>query len=435
MKNKRIFLLLFFLSYCTLALAGSFLFADEWPQWRGANRDGVWREKGIVQKFDNKQLPIRWRAEIAGGYSGPTVANGRVYVTDRLTSPTQVERVHCFDAMTGEKIWSYSYECRYRQVSYPTGPRASVTVDNGRAYSLGTMGHFFCLDAANGNVLWEKDLNAEYKIQMPIWNIAAAPIIVEDMVIVQIGGQDNACLVAFDKITGKEKWRALSEAASYSAPIIIDQAGKRVLVCWTSQRIVGLAPDSGKLFWEHPFPPGIGVMTPVVHNNFLFISDWDKGSVLLKLNTDKLAVSPVWQRKGESEKKTESLHCLISTPILKGDYIYGVDSYGQLRCLDLHTGNRIWESLEAVPKARWANIHMVQNGDNVWMFNERGELIISKLSPKGFHEISRTKLIKPTRGQLDQRGGVCWTHPAFAYKHIYVRNDEELICANLSATD
>jgi hypothetical protein len=125
---------------------------------------------------------------------------------------------------------------------------------------------------------------------------------------------------------------------------------------------------------------------------------------------------------------------MISTPIILGDYVYGVDSYGELRCLNLKTGDRIWESLDAVGRARWANIHMVENGDNIWMFNEHGELIISKLSPEGFDEISRAKIIEPTEGQLDKRGGVCWSHPAFAYKHIYIRNDEELICVNLAVS-
>ena len=124
----------------------------------------------------------------------------------------------------------------------------------------------------------------------------------------------------------------------------------------------------------------------------------------------------------------------MSTPLIQGNYIYGVDSYGELRCLDLRTGKRIWESLEAVPKARWANIHLIKNGENTWMFNERGELIISKLSPEGYSEISRAALIEPTKGQLGQRGGVCWSHPAFAYKHIYIRNDKKLICVNLAGS-
>ena len=131
-------------------------------------------------------------------------------------------------------------------------------------------------------------------------------------------------------------------------------------------------------------------------------------------------------------RDTDALHCCISTPMILGDHIYGVDSHGELRCLDLKTGDRIWEDLTATPKARWSNIHMVRNGDKVWMFNERGELVIGRLAPDGFHEISRAKLIDPTQAQLDQRGGVTWSHPAFANKYIYARNDKELLCADLA---
>jgi len=410
----------------------------DWPQWRGPNRDGIWREKGIVEKFETPQLEIRWQVTISNGYSGPTVANGRVYVTDRLTSPTQVERVHCFDATSGERIWSHAYECKYERVDHRNGPRASVTIDENRAYSLGTMGHFFCFDATNGEVLWSKDLNAEYNLKIPLWGIAASPLVESDLVVVHIGGRDNACIVAFDKVTGQEKWRALNDRASYSAPIVIEQAGKRVLVCWTGESVVGLDPVTGNLYWRYPFPPSRivhNIATPVFQNNYLFLSGFFNGSLLLKVNPDKLSVEKVWQRKGPNERNTDSLHCCISTPVLQGDYIYGVDSYGELRCLDLHTGDRIWESLEAVPKARWANIHLVRHEDKIWMFNERGELIISKLSPQGFREISRTKLINPTQGQLSQRGGVCWSHPAFAYKHVFIRNDETLLCADLSTKD
>ncbi len=270
---------------------------------------------------------------------------------------------------------------------------------------------------------------------MPIWAIAASPLVEKGLVILQIGGRDNACLVAFDKVTGEEKWRALGDRASYSAPIIIEQAGKRVLVCWTGDSVAGLDPMTGKLHWQHPFTPSkmvLNIATPVFENGYLFVSGFYDGSLLLKVNPNKLAVEKVWRRRGLSEKNTDSLHCCISTAVLQGDYIYGVDSHGELRCLDMKTGDRIWESLDAVPKARWSNIHMVRHEDKIWMFNERGELIISKLSPEGFHEISRTKLIEPTKGQLNQRGGVCWSHPAFAYKHIYIRNDEELVCADLS---
>jgi outer membrane protein assembly factor BamB len=414
---------------------------DEWPQWRGPTRDGVWRESGVMEKFPvaqntpAEQLPVRWRAPISSGYCGPTVADGRVFVMDRQDMPQQIERVLAFDADTGKPLWSYQYHCEYT-VQYVAGPRASVSIDEGRAYALGTMGHLHCFNAADGKILWVKDLNELYKIRMPIWGISASPLVDKDLVIVQIGGEDNACLVAFDKQSGEERWRALDDQASYSAPIIIEQAGQRVLVCWTGDSVAGLDPATGKVYWQHPFKPTrmvINITTPVVDGDRLFVSSFYDGSLMLKLLPDRLAVEPIWRRLGPDEKQTDTLHSIISTPYMTGDYVYGVDSYGELRCLDAKTGDRIWESEAAVPRARWATIHMVRNGENIWMFNDRGELIISRLSPQGFTEISRAKLIDPTTEQLRRGDGVCWSHPAYANKHIFARNDKELVCASLSA--
>jgi outer membrane protein assembly factor BamB len=424
---------LFGIGLCVLALAAS---GDEWPQWRGPHRDGVWKETGLVEKFARPQLEIRWSAPLSNGYSGPTVAGGRVYVTDRVTEPKQQERVHCFDWQTGHELWTHAYDAAYGGIGYPDGPRASVTIDEGRAYSMGAIGHFFCLDAAKGTVLWSKDLDKEYQIRMPIWGIASAPLVEQGLVIVHIGGSDNACLVAFDKRTGQERWRALPDRPSYSPPIMVDQAGKRVLVCWTGDRVVGLDPQSGKLYWEFASPPRqmpIAIPTPVVRKDMLLLTNFYDGSLMLRLASDRLAVEKVWQRRGQNERSTDALQSIISTPIMLGEYVYGVDSYGELRCLDAKTGDRIWESQEAVPKARWATIHFVVNGDRVWMFTERGQLIIARLSPKGYEEISRAQLIQPTRGQLGERGGVCWAHPAFAYGHVFARSDTELVCANLKA--
>jgi outer membrane protein assembly factor BamB len=410
--------------------------ADDWPQWRGPNRDGVWKEQGLLEKFEGPQIKIRWHVPISSGYSGPTVAGGRVYVTDRVLEPKAQERVHCFDWRTGRRLWSYAYDCDYGGVSYADGPRASVTIDHGRAYSLGAVGHLFCFDAARGTVLWSKDLNREYRIRMPIWGIAAAPLIDGDLVIVQIGGSDDACLVAFEKLSGKERWHALRDGANYSAPIVIQQAGKRVLICRTAERVVGLDPQTGALRWEYPYPSRqmpLAIATPVVDGERLFLCGFYDGSLMLRLPRDRTAVEKLWQRSGPNERTTDALHSIISTPLLVGDYLYGVDSYGELRCLDARTGDRLWESRDAVPRSRWATIHFVRNGDRVWMFNERGQLIIARLTPRGFEEISRAQLIRPTTGQLPQRSGVCWSHPAYAYRHVFARNDEELVCASLEA--
>ena len=410
--------------------------ADDWPQWRGPKRDGVWRETGIISKFEGRRLKPAWSVPILGGYSGPTVADGRVFVTDRTTKPSQTERVLCFDEKTGKSLWTHQYDCVYSNVGYDTGPRASVSIDNGRAYSLGSMGHLFCLDAKSGAVLFKHDLNTEYGIRMPVWGIAASPLIEDDLLIVQIGGERNACVVAFDKNDGSERWRALGDEASYVAPIVIEQAGRRVLVVYTGQNVVGLDPKTGAVLWSHSFPPKrmvIGISTPVVHDNRLFLTNFFDGSLMLALDDTKPTVKELWRRGGEDEQNTDALHSIISTPYFAGDHIYGIDSYGELRCLEAKSGDRVWETLKTMPKARWATAHLIPNGDKVWIFTERGKLIIASLTPQGYEEISRTHLIDPTLGQLRRRGGVCWTHPAFANKHVFVRNDKELISVDLAA--
>lgn len=437
MRLDRFRFIAFFAVVAFVLIAITSAFADDWPQWRGPKRDGVWREDGIIEKFSSDQVPIKWSVPISSGYSGPTVAGGRVFVTDRVVEPKQIERVLCFDEKDGTPLWDFSYDCLYAGVSYTAGPRASVTIDGARAYSLGTMGHMYCFDCEDGTVKWYKDLDAEYEIEMPTWGIAAAPLIEGDLIIVQIGGADDACIVALDKHTGRERWHALGDRASYAAPIMIEQANRRVLVCWTGDNVVGLDPTSGEVYWKHPYKPSrmvIAIATPVVHNDRLFVTSFYDGSLMLKLNEDRLSVEQVWRRAGPDERQTDSLHSIISTPYLAGDYVYGVDSYGELRCLDAKTGDRIWEDLTATSNVRWGNIHMVQNGDKMWMFNELGELIIGRLSPDGFDEISRAKLVEPTTDQLRRRDqGVCWAHPAYANRHVFARSDKELVCASLAA--
>jgi outer membrane protein assembly factor BamB len=425
---KNLFLVLF--------LINLHLFGADWPQWRGADRDGVWIEKGIVESLPNS-LSARWRVPVGQGYSGPTVANGLVFVTDRVTEPVEQERVHCFRASDGKPVWSHAYDCTYRRVGYPAGPRTSVLVEDDRAYSLGTMGHLFCFNARDGKVLWKKDLDQEYDIRMPTWGIAASPLIEGDILILHIGGRDNACVIGLNKHTGKEIWRALEDDASYSSPIVIDQAGKRVLVVWTADFLSGLDPVSGQIYWQVPYKRDrmiIGISTPVIYKDYILVSGFYDGTLLVKLSENQLAASKVWHRKGKNERDTDALHCCISTPVILDGYIYGVDSYGELRCLDLDTGDRLWESLQAVQKNRWANIHLIRHGDKIWMFNEHGQLIISQLDAEGYNEISRGQLIEPTTAQLDRKGtGVTWAHPAFANKHVFIRNDKELLCASLEA--
>lgn len=430
----KFFLGFVFANIVLLHLANLTVAAQDWPQWRGANRDGI-LNPAIDPIADDPQL--NWESPITGGYSGPTVANGRVYVMDRVQQPEQIERVHCFDEKTGKAIWTHQYDAPYQGIGYTTGPRASVTVVDGQAFSIGSMGHAFAFDAETGSILWSKSFDDEYAIssskRMPIWGIAASPLVVGENVVFHVGGNGGACIVAVDRKSGSPVWTALEDRAQYSAPVLMDHGGKTLIVCWTGDSIAALEPDQGKLQWRYEFKPKnmpIGIATPLIQDDQIFITSFYDGSLMLKVNQDATGVEKVWSAVGPNEKLTKSLQSIISTPIWIGDYIYGVDSYGQLRCLETQTGKRIWENLDAVPKARWSTIHFVKNGPaedaSVWMFNERGEILLGKLSPAGFKELARDKIIEPTKGQLRQRGGVCWSHPALANGSIVVRNDSEI---------
>lgn len=421
-----------------LAVAAGLARADDWPRWRGPAGDGVWRETGILQSFPAPRLEPAWRVPIGPGYCGPTVADGRVFLTDRQTKPAQVERVLCFAADSGAPLWTHQYDCVYRNIGYEAGPRASVTVDGDRVFALGAMGHLHCLGAADGRVAWQRDLATDYAVAMPIWGIAGAPLVDGDRLIIHLGGSDGACIVALDKATGREVWKALADRGQYTAPILVEQAGRKVLVVWTGDSVAGLAPESGAVLWQVPFKPRnmpIGVATPVVSGDRLFLTSFYDGSMMLRLGTKAPTVETLWHRVGASERQTDALHSIIGTPLFLGDHVYGVDSYGELRCLDAASGDRVWEDLTATPKARWSTIHIVRQGDTdtVWMFNERGELIIARLTPQGFQPVSRAAILEPTTDQLPQRGGVCWSHPAFANRHVFARNDKELVCVSLAA--
>ena len=399
----------------------------EWHQWRGPDRSGTWYNGPAVNFLEEDVIEQVWETGIGSGYSGPTVSGGRVYVMDLHQGS---ERVMCFDAMSGKEAWSFSYPVSY-SVGYPTGPRASVIIREGKAYSWGTMGDLYCLEAGSGKELWHVNAVDQYKSRIPIWGLASNPNLVNDKLIVQLGGISGACLVAFSKDTGREIWRALDDEASYSAPLLISQAGTQVLVCWTGESITGLDPQTGKIFWTLPFQPGkmiMNIANPVYDPPYLFLSGFFDGSYLVRLSQETISAELVYHRHGPDEKNTDALHCCISTPLIKDGFVYGIDSYGETRCLDLLTGDRIWEDLSLVPRERWANVHLVRQEDKVWGFNEIGELLLGKFTPEGYQDLGRVKVIETVRISPNPRNGITWAHPAFTGNRIYIRNDAKLIC-------
>ncbi len=431
-----------------LLLLTAALHADDWPQWLGSQRDSVWRESSILDTFPPGGPPVLWRVKIGGGYTGPAVADGKVYLMDRQVADKAsipgnafarglipgTERVLCLDAKSGSLIWEHRYDCTYT-MSYSTGPRCTPLVSGGKVWTLGAEGNLLCLDAASGKVLWSHDFKSEYGAKTPMWGFSGHPLLDGQRLICLCGGPGSVA-VAFDKDTGKELWRALdAREPGYGSPIIIEAGGTRQLILWHPQAVNSLDPATGKVFWSYPWEVrfGLTVPTPRLVGDLLFLTSFYTSSKCFKLDATKPEATLLWEGKSFSEKNTDTLHSLISTPFIQDGHIYGVCSYGQLRCLKLETGERLWESMAATtggPLVRWANAFIIKNADRFFLANEQGDLIIARLSPKGYEEISRAHLLKPTT--TDPRRPVVWSHPAFASQCVFMRNDEEIICASLA---
>ena len=422
--------------------------ADDWPQWLGPQRDGIWRETGILKKFPANGLKFRWRVPIGGGYTGPAVAKGRVYVMDRqlangATNPSNpftrgeipgTERVLCLNEGDGTFLWQHDYACPYT-VSYAAGPRVTPAVHGGKVYTLGSEGNLLCLDAGKGTVVWARDFKKDFGIKTPLWGFAGHPLVDGKKLICLVGGEGSVA-VAFDKDTGKEIWRGLSaKEPGYAPPMIYEFAGKRQLILWHPEAVNSLDPETGKVHWTYPLTPsirsGMTIPSPRKSEDFLFLTSFYNGSLMLRVGTEKPSL--VWQSKKVSETDTDGLHSVMATPLIENGYIYSPCSYGQFRCLKVETGERVWETFEPTTgkSVRWGSAFIVKQGDRCFLFSEKGDLIIAKLSHERYEEISRAHLLDPTN--RDPGRPVVWSHPAFANKSVYARNDQEIVCASLTA--
>ena len=430
-----------------LLLANATLHAEDWPQWLGPQRDSVWRETGIVDTFPADGPPARWRAKIGGGYTGPAVAKGKVYLMDRQVAEKTkapgnefargvipgTERVLCLNAVDGSVVWEHRYDCTYT-MSYSTGPRCTPVVRDGKVWTLGAEGNLFCLDAENGKVLWSRDFKKDFSASTPMWGFAGHPLLDGQRLICLCGGPGSVA-VAFDKDSGQEIWRSLdAREPGYAPPTMIEVGGSKQLILWHPQSVNSLDPATGKVFWSHPWDvrAGLTVATPRLAGDLLLLSSFYTSSKCFRLNATKPAATLQWEGKSFSEKNTDTLHSLMSTPFIENGHLYGVCSHGQLRCLKFETGERLWETFAATTgdkPVRWANAFLVKQADRYFLANEQGDLIIAKLTPKGYEELSRTSLLKPTT--TDPRRAVVWSHPAFANQCVFARNDEEIVCVSL----
>ncbi len=426
--------------FALLALSASSLTAEDWPQWLGPRGDSTWNDTGLVTTFPASGPKVLWRAPVANGYSGISVSGGKVFVMDfqiatgtvdanpgSRTTVTGKERVVCLDEKTGKPLWTHAYDCSLN-LSFPNGPRCSPVIAGGLVYSLGAEGHLSAVSAADGKVAWEKELKTDYKCQSPIWGFAATPLVHGGILYTLAGGPGSAA-VALDAKSGKEVWRALdTKDIGYAPPVMSKRGGKDELLIWHSEALNGLDPATGKVAWSQPFAAvyGMSIMTPRVTADGIFVGAMGKKSMLVKPADGKPAL--VWEGTPQN-----SLSPKNGTPVVDGDHFYGCDTDGELRCIKSATGERLWSTLEIMgsKKASSGTFFMARTPQQWVIFNDKGELILASLTPAAYKEAARAKILSADTPSMGRT--VVWSHPAFANRCVFARNDKELICVSLAA--
>jgi outer membrane protein assembly factor BamB len=436
--------------FSLLLLLPASALADDWPQWFGPKRDGVWREDGILDKFPSDGPKQLWKTSIGSGYTGPAVAGDFVYVMDRIApkiegnpakaaSTAGKERVLCLEATTGKKVWKHEYECAYQRISYPFGPRTTPSVVGDRVYTLGTMGDLRCLDIKTGKPIWTTSFRNDLKAPVPIWGWSSNPLVDGDKIFCMVGG-DKQAVVAFDRNNGKVLWSALTcEEIGYVPPVIYDIGGKRQLIIWHAESVNSLNPDTGEKYWGEKYPrdvrpnrPAAPISTPRLAGDVLFVASYYHGPFALKLDAKEPKASVLWRGANDDYMKVKGLRCLMSTPVIKDGHIYGICRNGEMRCQKLDNGEELWESMEyqGGEKKQFGTAFLTPHKDRFFIFTDTGNLLIADLSPKGYKEISRAKIIEPSQPNYGR--DVVWCHPAYAHKCIFVRNDKEIVCVSLA---
>ena len=368
-------------------------------------------------------MPVVWRKEIGGGFSGIAVGDGRVFVPDRQTKPLERERLLCLDTDSGREVWIDEYLVEYGKLDYGNGPRATATIHDGRVYTFGAVGHLRCLDAATGKVIWSHDCVKEFDATIPMWGLAGSPVIWQDLMIAHVGGK-GGCVMAFDRRTGREAWRVSDDPAGYATPIVVPSPSGPQVIQWTPEHVLGIDPKAGRQLWSVPYKVtyGVSIATPIYQQDLVLVAGYWEGSKAIKLGKNSTDATVAWE-------ENRYLRGLMSQPLYRDGRVFLIEKQYGLTCFELATGKKLWDDdNRATPRGRNPQASLV------WLLNERdraiilnsdGDLILAKLDPTGYHEQSRTRIIEPADTNP------VWAHPAYAGRKVFARNDREIVCREM----
>lgn len=394
------------LSTAAFAAVVAPLAAQDWPQWRGPNRDGA------VASFTEpaawpEQLQRRWQVDVGLGYATPLLVGDRIYM---FTRQGDDEVMLALDAASGKTIWRSSYPAPFEMVPatarHGAGPKSTPAYANGRLFALGMTSVVTAFDAGTGKRLWQ----TEPTRAQPLYHTAMSPIVDGDMVIVHVGGQGDAALTAFDVRTGAPRWRWTGDSPAYGSPIVVNLAGTRQVVTFTHQNLVGVSAADGALLWRRPFttPSNTSSQTPIVHRDMLIQAGRENGITAFRVarRGGTWGTDEVWSTKDVS------LH--MTNGVVADGVLYGLShlNSGQYFALDLDTGKVLWTS----EPRQATNAAMVRAGGVVFSLEDDAEMVVLRASRERFDPIRR----------YDVATSATWAQPAIARDRLYVKDVSSL---------
>jgi outer membrane protein assembly factor BamB len=395
-------------------IAATAFCATDWPQWRGAHRDGS------VSSFHEPQvwperLTKKWRTAVGIGHASPIFANGRIYVFSRQQDREVVSSVNPED---GRIMWSQSYAAPYKMnpaaQKHGEGPKSTPVFDSGRIFTLGISGILSSYDAATGKLRWQKEFSQQFAHTFPLFGTAMSPVVDRGLLIAHVGGNDSGALTAFDADSGQVRWSWKQDGPGYASPVIVELAGVRQVVTQTQQNIVGVDAASGALLWRIPFttPYVQNIVTPIVYRDSLIFSGLSKGvmAVAVSNSNGRWSTKELWNNQDVS--------MYMSSPVISGELLFGFShkSKGQFFCLDPRTGVTKWTG---APR-QGDNAAMVSAGDLLFLLKDDAELIVARASGTGLQPIhSYSVADSPT-----------WAHPLALDNGVVIKDLDSLALWN-----
>jgi outer membrane protein assembly factor BamB len=375
-----------------------------WPDFRGPSRDGRYRGDPIRTTWPNGGLPELWRHPIGIGYASFVVAEGRAFTIEQRRAR---EVVAAYDVETGRELWTASWDGEFREAMGGDGPRATPTYHDGRVYALGALGELQCLDAQTGKLHWRRNILEENDAGNLPWGMSAAPLVVDDLVIVLPGGQPEKSVVAYDRLTGERRWSVLGDQQAYTSPMLVTLGGLRQLLVVSAYRAMGLTVENGDLLWDYSWsnPQGINVAQPLIlDGDRIFLSaSYGNGAAMFQVTRDGNAfrTKTLWKNQRIKNRFTSS--------VLHEGHIYGLDE-SILTCIDAATGEARWKA------GRYGYGQVMIAGDRLIVLTEDGTVVQVRATPERHEEIASFAAIS----------GKTWNHPVIVDGRLLLRNGSEM---------